>query len=117
SQSSLSMVAAGVFDEDMVVIDHNNIARIIEQKGGRVFMSRREQQSGSDRIAVAVQDLDAEVVVNVQGDEPFQDRNSLQDLVEVFRDGQVEVASMMARITDPSQIENPNVVRSEERRV
>src|SRR5690606_28458025 len=111
ARTYLSTVATGVFDEVMVVTDHDDIARIIEQEGGRVFMSRREHQSGSDRIAEAVQDLDAEVVVNVQGDEPFQDRNSLQDLVEVFRDGQVEVASMMARITDPSQIENPNVVK------
>lgn len=111
ARTYLSTVATGVFDEVMVVTDHEEIARIIKQEGGRVFMSRQEHQSGSDRIAEAVQDLDAEVVVNVQGDEPFQDRRSLQNLVEVFKDGQVEVASLMARITDPLQIENPNAVK------
>lgn len=111
ARTYLSTVATGVFDEVMVVTDHEEIARIIKQEGGRVFMSRQEHQSGSDRIAEAVQDLDAEVVVNVQGDEPFQDRSSLQNLVEVFKDGQVEVASLMARITDPLQIENPNAVK------
>ena len=111
ARTYLSTVATGVFDEVMVVTDHEEIARIIKQEGGRVFMSRKEHQSGSDRIAEAVQDLDAEVVVNVQGDEPFQDRSSLQNLVEVFKDGQVEVASLMARITDPLQIENPNAVK------
>lgn len=111
ARTYLSTVATGVFDEVMVVTDHEEIARIIKQEGGRVFMSRQEHQSGSDRIAEAVQDLDAEVVVNVQGDEPFQDRSSLQNLVEVFKDGQVEVASLMARITDTLQIENPNAVK------
>ncbi len=111
ARTYLSTVETGVFDEVMVVTDHDDIAQIIEREGGKVFMSRQEHQSGSDRIAEAVKNMDAEVVVNVQGDEPFQDRKSLQDLVEVFKDGQVEVASMMSRIADASQVDNPNVVK------
>lgn|SRR5690606_10384986 len=111
ARTYLSTVETGVFDEVMVVTDHQDIAEIIEREGGKVFISQREHQSGSDRIAEAAQHMDADVVVNVQGDEPFQDKKSLQDLVAAFEDEQVEVASMMSRLTDPSQIDNPNVVK------
>lgn len=111
ARTYLSTVETGVFDEVMVVTDHLDIAKIIEQEGGKVFISREQHESGSDRIAEAVRDIGADVVVNVQGDEPFQDRKSLQDLVEVFKDDQVEVASMMSRIVDPLQVKNPNVVK------
>lgn len=111
ARTYLSTVETGVFDEVMVVTDHQDIAEIIEREGGKVFISQREHQSGSDRIAEAAQHMDADVVVNVQGDEPFQDKKSLQDLVAAFEDEQVEVASMMSRLIDPSQIDNPNVVK------
>src|SRR5690606_33460685 len=92
ARTYLSTLETGVFNEVMVVTDHQDIARIIEREGGQVFMSQQEHQSGSDRIAEAVRMMKAEVVVNVQGDEPFQDQKSLQDLVDVFKDEQVEVA-------------------------
>jgi 3-deoxy-manno-octulosonate cytidylyltransferase (CMP-KDO synthetase) len=111
ARTYLSTVETGVFDEVMVVTDHQDIAEIIEAEGGRVFLSQQEHESGSDRIAEAVKNMDAEVVVNVQGDEPFQDRKSLQNLVEVFNNNEVEVASMMSRIVDPIQVDNPNVVK------
>src|SRR5690606_16370247 len=110
ARTYLSTVATGVFDEVMVVTDHEEIAKIIRKEGGKVFISQREHESGSDRIAEAVLEMDADVVVNVQGDEPFQDKKSLQDLVEVFSQGTVEVASMMSRIYDPEVRDNPNVV-------
>jgi len=111
ARTYLSTVATGVFDEVMVVTDHEDIAKIIRKEGGKVFISQREHESGSDRIAEAVLEMDADVVVNVQGDEPFQDKKSLQDLVEVFSQDTVEVASMMSRIYDPEMRDNPNVVK------
>lgn len=111
ARTYLSTIATGVFDDVMVVTDHEDIAAIIEAEGGKVFISQQEHQSGSDRIAEAVRDMQVDVVVNVQGDEPFQDRQSLQDLVQVFSDDQVEVASMMSPIADVAQVENPNVVK------
>lgn len=111
ARTYLSTVATGVFDDVMVVTDHSDIAEIIQGEGGKVFMSQQEHESGSDRIAEAVRNIKAEVVVNVQGDEPFQDQKSLRELVRVFEDTAVEVASMMSRISDPSQAENPNVVK------
>lgn len=111
ARTYLSTVATRVFDDVMVVTDHLDIAEIIQGEGGKVFMSQQEHESGSDRIAEAVRNIEAEVVVNVQGDEPFQDQKSLRELVRVFEDTEVEVASMMSRISDPSQAGNPNVVK------
>ncbi|MEX2592303.1 MAG: 3-deoxy-manno-octulosonate cytidylyltransferase [Anditalea sp.] len=111
ARTYLSTVATGVFDEVIVVTDHQDIAALIKAEGGKVFISQKEHESGSDRIAEAVRDMEADVVINVQGDEPFQDRKSLQDLVNAFKDDQVEVASMMARIHDQGQVQNPNAVK------
>lgn len=111
ARTYLSTIATGVFDEVMVVTDHMDIAEIIRKEGGKVFISQREHESGSDRIAEAVRDIEADVVVNVQGDEPFQDQKSLKNLVEVFKNKSIEVASLMSRITDSSQVNNPNVVK------
>ncbi|MEB2778387.1 3-deoxy-manno-octulosonate cytidylyltransferase [Algoriphagus sp. D3-2-R+10] len=106
----LSTVDAGFFDEVWVVTDHPEIKQQIEEIGGKVFVSQKEHQSGSDRIAEALDIIHAAIIVNVQGDEPFQDRKSLIDLVEVFQDPRVDVASLKTRITF-DEAENPNLVK------
>jgi len=106
----LSTMDTGVFDEVWVVTDHNDIKSQIESLGGKVFMSKGEHESGSDRIAEALEEVDADLIVNVQGDEPFQDRKSLSDLVKVFSDSKVDVASLKTRI-DSGMAKNPNVVK------
>lgn len=107
----LSTIATGVFDEVIVVTDHSDISELIQSEGGKVFFSQKEHESGSDRIAEAVMNMQVDVVVNVQGDEPFQDQKSLKNLVGVFMDGEVEVASMMSRFDDLAQVPNPNAVK------
>ncbi|WP_209332550.1 3-deoxy-manno-octulosonate cytidylyltransferase [Lunatimonas salinarum] len=111
ARTYLSTVATGVFDQVVVVTDHEDIAQVIRLEGGEVFMSIREHESGSDRIAEAAATMDADVVVNVQGDEPFQDEKSLRQLVEVFKSPDVQVASLMTTILDGSQVQNPNTVK------
>lgn len=107
----LSTVATGIFDEVVVVTDHEEIGQAIRKEGGKVFFSQKDHDSGSDRIAEAAAYMDADVIVNVQGDEPFQDKQSLQNLVKSFEDGRVEVASLMMTISEESQIQNPNAVK------
>ena len=66
------------------------------------MMSKKEHECGSDRIAEAVEYLDIDVVVNVQGDEPFTDADSLKKLIAVFKDDtdkQVDLASLMVHIS------------------
>ncbi len=106
----LSTVASGVFEEVWVVTDHSEIALQIEQVGGKVFFSKKPHESGSDRIAEALIEVEAELIVNVQGDEPFQDQKSLIDLAEVFRDPEIKVASLRTMISE-EEAQNPNVVK------
>lgn len=106
----LSTVQTGVFEKVVVVTDHQAIADQIIAVGGDVFFSTKEFESGSDRIAEAAKEMDADIFVNVQGDEPFQDTQSLLDLTAVFSDSEVQVASMMFAIS-ASDAQNPNAVK------
>ena len=77
-------------------------------------MSVKEHESGSDRIAEAVANLDVDIVVNVQGDEPFIDKDSLQKLISVYHSDvnkNIDLASLMREIKDESEIQNPNNVK------
>ncbi|MDN3670608.1 3-deoxy-manno-octulosonate cytidylyltransferase [Echinicola jeungdonensis] len=111
ARTYLSTLATEVFDQVIVVTDHDIIAQQIEKEGGKVFRSQKEHESGSDRIAEAISGIEADVVVNVQGDEPFQDKSSLAELVGAFEDPKVQVASMMRKITDETQLLDPNAVK------
>ncbi len=107
-------VNAKLFDEVYVVTDSKVIFDTISEIGGRVMMSKKEHDCGSDRIAEAVTNLDVDIIVNVQGDEPFTDRESLASVLEVFKDDtqkEIDLASLMVKITDAAEIENPNTVK------
>src|SRR5688572_2240253 len=77
-------VSTRLFDEVMVVTDSDIIYNEIVSHGGKAKMSKREHESGSDRIAEAVADMDVDVIVNVQGDEPFVQREPLHKLLSLF---------------------------------
>ncbi|MEZ7497924.1 3-deoxy-manno-octulosonate cytidylyltransferase [Flavobacterium sp. Arc3] len=103
-----------LFDDVFVVTDSNLIFDEIVTHGGKAIMSIKEHESGSDRIAEAVANLDVEIVVNVQGDEPFIDTEPLMKLIEIFRKDsakQVDLASLMREIKDTEVINNPNNVK------
>lgn len=104
-------VESGLFDSVVVVTDSNEIETEIRKYGGEVFRSTREFESGTDRIAEAVLHIEADVIVNVQGDTPFINRSALRELVAQFEDPSVMVASLMDVITDPSMLNDPNVVK------
>jgi 3-deoxy-manno-octulosonate cytidylyltransferase (CMP-KDO synthetase) len=109
-----NVVATGLFDEVFVATDSPLISSEIEANGGRVVMTRGDHQCGSDRIAEAVSGMQADIVVNVQGDEPFVDRESLQNLIEVFhQDPQKEIAlaSLMTPLREAEEVQNPSVVK------
>lgn len=77
-------------------------------------MSKRTHESGSDRIAEAVEDMDVDIVLNIQGDTPFVKREPLEKLLAVFKgaDGSsVQVASLMQELTDPRLIQDENYVK------
>jgi 3-deoxy-manno-octulosonate cytidylyltransferase (CMP-KDO synthetase) len=107
-------VATGLFDEVVVVTDSAVIYDEITNHGGRAMMSKKEHESGSDRIAEAVAGIDVEIVVNVQGDEPFVQKNPLEKLLQVFEGEQgksVQVASLMQILKEQKFIDDPNYVK------
>ncbi|MCF6401939.1 3-deoxy-manno-octulosonate cytidylyltransferase [Chitinophaga filiformis] len=110
-----STVNTGVFDEVMVVCDSEIIYNEIVNNGGKAIMSKKEHECGTDRIAEAIEDrADVDIVVNVQGDEPFTQKEPLEKLLKVFEgeEGkQVQVASLMQVLKDQKSIEDPNYVK------
>ncbi len=101
-------VATGLFDDVLVVTDSEIIYD--EMKDAKVLMSSRVHESGSDRIAEAIENIDCDIVLNVQGDEPFVDADTLQRLLNVFDKEDVMVASLMHEIFEQADVENPNNV-------
>ena len=104
-------IATGLFKEVWVVTDSQLIYDEIASVGGKVMMSKQEHESGSDRIAEAIADMNVDIVVNVQGDEPFIDEKSLALLINAFDDASVQVASIMKPFNDLSLVHNPNYVK------
>lgn len=100
-----------LFDDVFVVTDNDEILQEIQSIDGSVIKSIGEHQSGSDRIAEAILNIDADVIVNVQGDEPFVDAAPLEKLLKVFEDKDVCVASVMQQLGTDEDINNPNVVK------
>jgi 3-deoxy-manno-octulosonate cytidylyltransferase (CMP-KDO synthetase) len=103
--------ATGLFDEVYVVTDSEIIFNEIVDNGGKAIMSKRVHESGSDRIAEAIENIDIDIVVNIQGDEPFVKRAPLEKVLACFEDPAVQVASLMQVLTNPSLIEDPNYVK------
>ncbi|WP_296313998.1 3-deoxy-manno-octulosonate cytidylyltransferase [Winogradskyella sp. UBA3174] len=107
-------VGTELFSEVYVVTDSDIIFNEIISNGGKAIMSLQEHESGSDRIAEAVANVDCDIVVNVQGDEPFTERESLRKVLEVFKgdvNKEIDLASLMVEITDLDEINNPNTVK------
>ena len=107
-------VATALFNDVFVVTDSDLIYNEIISNGGKAIMSIKEHESGSDRIAEAVADIDADIVVNVQGDEPFTEKGPLEQVLSVFQNDtnkKIDLASLMREITDETEINNPNNVK------
>ena len=107
-------LSTGLFEEVYVVTDSDVIREEITKNGGNVIMSQKQHESGSDRIAEAVQNVDADIVINVQGDEPFTEKESLEKVINVFYEDpnkEIDLASLMVQIKDWEEIKNPNTVK------
>lgn len=104
-------VATGLFDDVYVVTDSDVIFDEIHNHGGKAIKSQKQHESGSDRIAEAITEMDVDIVVNVQGDEPFVQKTPLEKLLQVFDDETVQVASLMQVLKEEQFISDPNYVK------
>lgn len=100
-----------LFDDVIVVTDSDIIEKEIRSVGGSVIRSKKQHESGSDRIAEAAVDLDVDIILNVQGDTPFIKKEPLEKLLALFSDETVRVASLMQIISDEKVISDPNRVK------
>ena len=107
-------MSTNLFDDVFVVTDSDLIYNEIISNNGKAIMSIKEHESGSDRIAEAVENIEADIIINVQGDEPFINKSPLEQIIEAFKqdvDKKIDLASLMFEIKDKSEIENPNNVK------
>ncbi|RYD56484.1 MAG: 3-deoxy-manno-octulosonate cytidylyltransferase [Sphingobacteriales bacterium] len=109
-----STLNTGLFDEVIVVTDSEQIKQEVEQYGGQAVMSKGQYESGTDRIAEIAEDIDADIFVNVQGDEPFVQKAPLEKLLKVFADEtgkNIQVASIVQKLKDEELAHDPNFVK------
>jgi len=100
-----------LFDEVIVVTDNKIIFNEIISHGGKAMMSKKDHESGSDRIAEAAAEMDVDIIVNVQGDTPFVKKGPLEKLLQQFDDPSVQVASLMQILKNKKEIDDPNFVK------
>jgi len=113
-QTYQSAVSTKLFDDVFVVTDSDLIFNEIVNNNGKAIISKKEHHSGSDRIAEAIENMDVDIVVNVQGDEPFIDKKSIEKIIEIYKNdskNEIDLASLMREITDKQAIQNPNNVK------
>ncbi|MDE1192439.1 MAG: 3-deoxy-manno-octulosonate cytidylyltransferase [Arachidicoccus sp.] len=103
--------ATNLFDQVIVATDSNIIYNEIVSNGGIAKMTTGNHQSGSDRIAEVAQDMDVDIIINVQGDTPFINKEALKKIIDLFNDEKVQVASMMQILQEPKFINDPNYVK------
>ena len=108
-----NVVETALFDEVFVATDSEIIFDEITTLGGNAVMTG-EHETGSDRIAAAVANIDCDIIVNVQGDEPFLKKGPLQQLMSVFEDDpeeKISLASLKIKLYGKEEVENPNNVK------
>lgn len=107
-------VNTNLFDEVFVATDSQIIFNEIIQNGGKAIMSKTEHQTGSDRIAEAVENIECDIVLNVQGDEPFVRKEALEKLITAYRNDlneEISLATLAQEINNLEDIKDPNCVK------
>ena len=110
----LNTIKTNLFDEVYVVTDSKEIYNYLIKHHKNILFSKENHVSGSDRIAEFAKDMEVDIIVNVQGDEPLIDKKSLQKLVNTFKLDKykkIDLVSLMKVISNREEVENPNNVK------
>ncbi|MDP8266116.1 MAG: 3-deoxy-manno-octulosonate cytidylyltransferase [Candidatus Aceula meridiana] len=103
---------AKMIDEVIIATDSEKVKGVCQGFGARVVLTSKDCQSGSDRIAEAVKDIQAAIIVNIQGDEPLMDPGAMDDLVKcLIKESRASVATVIKRLENRREVDNPNVVK------
>ena len=100
-----------LFDDVFVVSGNDEIIKLIDSAGGNTFKSLKNHNSGTDRIAEAAIKINSDIIVNLQGDEPFFDKKAINRLIKSFNDKNVEIVSLMTKFRSFDELSNPNNVK------
>jgi len=106
-----SAIRTNLFDDVFVVTHNNQIIDLIKSINGKCLKSSQSHESGTDRIAEVAIDLKYDIIVNLQGDEPFIDRLSIEELLNGFNDKKVQMASLMRDFKDKNELNDSNNVK------
>jgi len=109
----LRAAGADRVDRVLVATDDERIKREVERFGGEVVKTSRDIRSGSDRVAVVARDIDATLIVNIQGDEPLTEPATIDCLIEfMLKNEHAEVGTVVRPVDDPGELKDPNVVKA-----
>ena len=109
-----NLFSMNIFDKIIVATDSLEISNLIKKNGGEVFISKKEHFSGSDRVSEASGNYKSDIVINVQGDEPFVKSIHIKKIINFFRDKQnknIPVVSLIYQTNNPKKINDENFVK------
>lgn len=98
-------------DEVYIATDSLEIKEVCETFTNHVIITKSTHQSGTDRIGEAISSIDCDIVINVQGDEPFIEPSLIEALVNSFSNSEISMSSAMSKINNVKDLQNSNVVK------
>lgn len=99
-------------DEVIVATDDERIVACCEEHGMKSMMTSKDHRTGADRVAEVASKTDADIYLNIQGDEPLIDPEEIKQVIHILDDPEVEYAALRQKITDEAEYTNPNVVKA-----
>ena len=102
---------ADKLDDVIIAIDSNETEEALKSYKPNIQMTDPEHLSGTDRVAEVINDMDADIILNIQGDEPMLDPTIVNQLVDTFEDEFVEMATVASTVIDNFDYVNPNSVK------
>lgn len=104
--------ASSLIQEVVVATDDDRIFSHVESFGGKVVMTSENHRSGTDRCGEVIENYkDYDIVINIQGDEPLVDVSQLEQIVQLFEDPEVQIATLAKKIDKSEDIFNPNRIK------
>lgn len=100
-------------DKVILAVDSEDTIKTLEQYGFDIVLTSSEHVSGTDRIAEVIEEIpDAEIIINIQGDEPLIEADVIDSLVDSFEDSAVDISTIVSTRLTVSDLLNPNVVKA-----
>lgn len=103
-----------IFDKVLVVTDNKIIFNEIKKNKGKVLISKKKHKTGTDRIAEIAKNIKADIIFNIQGDEPFIKKKPLLDLINILKKDskkKIDLATIIEKIKNKKNINDPNYVK------